>query len=128
MTKKFRVWDKELAIFAEHAELRDGILEDILLHPKGGFLAIWDNGATKILNENRFVLEQFTGILDSEGKEIYEGDIISGEFYDTEYHCSTTVVHPVVFNNGAFNISSSLWFKPTLKILGNIRQNPKLLA
>lgn len=72
-------------------------------------------------------IQQCTGLKDKNGKEIYEGDIISGEFYDTEYHHVETIKHEVVFNNGAYNIASSNWHKPTLEIIGNIFENKKLL-
>lgn len=74
-----------------------------------------------------YKIQQWTGLKDKNGKEIYEGDIISGEFYDTEYHHAETIKHEVVFNNGAYNIASSNWHKPTLEIIGNIFENKKLL-
>jgi hypothetical protein len=124
MTKKFRIWDKELKIYTEHAELRDGILEDILLHPKGGFLLIRDNGLTKVLDENRFVLEQFTGILDKNGREIYEGDIL-------EYSSSDPRFKRVIVkwtnedhdNHPGFIISDSYSQYGKPKIIGNIHEN-----
>jgi uncharacterized phage protein (TIGR01671 family) len=74
-----------------------------------------------------YEIQQWTGLKDKNEKEIYEGDIISGEFYDTEYHHAETIKHEVVFNNGAYNIASSNWHKPTLEIIGNIFENKKLL-
>lgn len=79
---------------------------------------------TTIIKEPRYVIQQYTGLKDSKGIEIYEGDIISGEFYDTEYHHTETIEHEVVFNNGAYNIASSNWHKPTLEIIGNIFETP----
>ena len=73
------------------------------------------------------VLQQYTGLNDKNGNLIYEGDIVSGEFYDTEYHHTETIKHEVVFNNGAYNIASSNWHKPTLEIIGNIFETPELL-
>ena len=72
-----------------------------------------------------YEIQQWTGLKDKNGKEIYEGDIISGEFYDTEYHHAETIKHEVVFNNGAYNIASSNWHKPTLEIIGNIFETPE---
>jgi hypothetical protein len=111
---KFRVWDKDRGFYSTEYSLYCGN-------------GVVSNGVFVDGLKRRFVPEQFTGIIDAKGKEIYEGDVICGEFYDTEHFHSTKEIAPVVFNNGAFNISSSLWFKPTLKILGNIHQNPKLL-
>ena len=74
-----------------------------------------------------YEIQQWTGLKDKNEKEIYEGDIISGEFYDTEYHHAETIKHEVVFNNGAYNIASSNWHKPTLEIIGNIFETPELL-
>jgi uncharacterized phage protein (TIGR01671 family) len=81
----------------------------------------------RYLYQHQYPVQQYTGLQDRDGKEIYEGDIICGEFYDTEYHHSETIKAEVIFNNGAFNISISEWHKPSLEIIGNIFENPKLL-
>jgi uncharacterized phage protein (TIGR01671 family) len=82
---------------------------------------------TKIVKGPRYTIQQYTGLKDKNGKEIYEGDIISGEFYDTEYHHSETIKAEVIFNNGAFNIAIREWHKPSFEVVGNIFENPELL-
>jgi uncharacterized phage protein (TIGR01671 family) len=82
---------------------------------------------TTIIKEPRYIIQQYTGLQDCDGKEIYEGDIVSGSFYDEEYHHAEITKCEVRFNNGAFNIASRNWHRLTLKVVGNIFENPKLL-
>ena len=82
----------------------------------------------------RGVLEQFTGLHDKNGKEIYEGDIVRGT---TEYFV-TEVTGVIVFGGMAFNASNNNgWFFTVtspeiqqlseLEVIGNIHENPDLL-
>jgi uncharacterized phage protein (TIGR01671 family) len=142
---KFRIWDKQYKKWLENSsslhcnsnwticpftgnvvdyvETCDENGENFSASPANDYY--WEDG--KLIKEPRYITQQYTGLKDKNGKEIYEGDIISGEFYDTEYHHVETIKHEVVFNNGAYNIASSNWHKPTLEIVGNIFENKKLL-
>ena len=116
---KFRAWDIEQKRMSLPFVLSDFCLK-------------WQDGDIDMpiefgVSKNRIVIQQYTGLKDKNGKEIYEGDIISGEFYDTEYHHSETIKAEVVFNNGAFNIAHSEWHKPSLRIVGNVMENPELI-
>lgn len=82
------------------------------------------------------IWEQFTGLLDSTGREIYEGDII-------EYPQDTPSVHRhnprfdrsvVEYRTDGINELRAGWFvggdyadTETTKVIGNIHENPDLL-
>ena len=71
---------------------------------------------------------QFTGLLDKNGKEIYEGDIV--EFVNVDLHDCV-----IVYDNGSFmyrelgeDISlEELRLQFTVEIIGNIHDNPELI-
>jgi len=80
------------------------------------------------------VLLQFTGLHDKNGKEIYEGDIVHGHWYDKSR------VATIIFENGSFWIKGSDMIGNTegfqfllgsiyggIEVIGNIYENPELL-
>ncbi|MBE3145100.1 MAG: hypothetical protein IMZ61_14455 [Planctomycetes bacterium] len=75
--------------------------------------------------------DQFTGLHDKNGKEIWEGDVVTGtvhEYFDGKYIIN--------FDEGVFSVRVSDEYNPCLyegipekqlKVIGNIYENPELL-
>ena len=75
-----------------------------------------------------FVFCQFIGLLDNNGKEIYEGDILKGgEHWDGDWNNSNFTV---TYRDGCFfPFGAGDWEKESnaYEIIGNIYSNPELL-
>ena len=139
---KFRAWDSKLSkiIFGgDNLTEADGWF----MYPDG-FLMLYDYddfGKSDFHehliypDKNRFVLMQYTGLKDKNGKEIYEGDII--KFSDG--FTQNDRVAKVVFSNGGFvcqnrsakfnieNIDTGGATTQYPEIIGNIYENPELI-
>ena len=83
---------------------------------------------------DRVVLEQYTGLKDKNGKEIYEGDVV---FFFTEHFDKATGgfdgedEHNAIvewFDNG-FAFMDKVPYDPNIEceVIGNIHENPELL-
>ena len=78
-------------------------------------------------------IQQFTGLKDKDGREIYEGDIISYPFLNEQKREIELYKSIVSFEDGCFgflNQSKSLHLElkdREIEILGNICENPELL-
>lgn len=115
---KFRYWDGEKMKY----------LEPLKVDSENKGLICYGEADT-----NPIAIMQFTGILDNNGKEIYEGDIIAenqnGKFFSK---------HKVLFRNGFFGISNNEPLEMIrvlrknkgmrqLEVIGNIYESPELL-
>jgi len=117
---KFRAWDKK------EEEIINNIHEinpSFTTGPQIFFL-------NKYLEDDNFEVMQYTGLLDKNGKEIYEGDVLEWE----ERRVIDSRV--VEFDDGGFWIigkKNEPWrerFMPseaTREIIGNIYENPDLI-
>lgn len=108
---KFRAWDSivEKMVGPLHTSI---IISPILT---GEFI------------ENVFILLQYTGLRDKNGKEIYEGDLlkvnIGGDIQDDVYE-----VRSLEELYREFNRDDSYYTFTEVEIIGNIHENPELLT
>lgn len=140
---KFRVWDKNHNKFLVNGiystSSRVGDSGDVFISLDGNLhVAIYpcgngDNSADSIFspigNANDFIIQQFTGLHDKTGKEIYEGDIVShGDSYPTwviEYNdriAAFTASGLLINTNVGRCVETN-----SLIIIGNVFENSELL-
>ncbi len=125
MNKEFRVWDgirflwpSEFCLFPED----DGIFSPRRLAGYGELRDIPNS-----------VIQQYTGLTDSTGKKIFEGDIVDyrydgmSEFEKERY--SSLLVSPVYWEYERWRIkySAASYAWHLMKVIGNIFENPELL-
>lgn len=139
---KFRTWDKKLKEFAEWTN------RDPFFSTSQNQIFFWErtrkedgsyDGDIIIQDyEDRFILQQATGLKDKNGKEIYEGDIVC-YVEKTDCHGDAQVlIAAVIYDSdyGAWGLGKEVvhnYFldftvvKNTVEVIGNIFENKDLL-
>ena len=114
---KFRVYDKTEKCYSDKAFSIDQL---------GICYAQDEDGYWEEIDEERYILEQYTGLKDKNNKEIYEGDIVTlnGEWEAIEHDdCSI-----VTFENGCFRVGDGYEneagsYLSDWRVIGNIHES-----
>nr|DAK67895.1 MAG TPA: YopX protein [Caudoviricetes sp.] len=121
MIPKFRAWlkkEQKMDNYIDHISW----LEDELY-------CIGD-GITYMVSAEDLELMQSTGLVDKNGKEIFEGDIVK---MSKDVYSEPTYYEVVRHRGGAYRLESKqhgceLWLRHTdCEVVGNIYENPELL-
>lgn len=119
---KFRAWDSSRGCYYEYTD-------DLFVSLSG---KVFENeydeyeDGSPVECHNGYEIEQFTGLLDKNGKEIYEGDIAKpwGSAAVMKYiptHCRFMWTRPVTDVEFVYDPQS------THEVIGNVHENTELL-
>jgi uncharacterized phage protein (TIGR01671 family) len=129
---KFRAWDKERKVMV------DAGCPDLIMTTTGQ-IYIEDRYGNTINVTDRFELLQFTGLKDTNGKEIYDGDIIivkdlhDSNAFDMVWNTEKQIPIPqiVKFSDTPYGVimpSDSGQHPQWWEIIGNVYENKDLLG
>ena len=120
---RFRVWNSRNKQFIRPDQILVG----------DGYIVQHDGGGENFAYLKDFYTEQqFTGLIDSKGKEIYEGDIVNIDFGKLENRGIGKIVYWkcgfIIMNKYGATFQDTIPSLETGEIIGNIFENPKLLG
>ena len=106
-----------------------------------GFIRLYDKakGKMQTYEVDRETVGQYTGLMDKNGKRIFEGDIVAQNWYDydeprddsfgkvvfCEYDCSFSVMD--VNKDGFMPLGRCGSYHWEVEVIGNIHDNPEML-
>jgi hypothetical protein len=117
---KFRAWDKYHKIFRSNSHIHVFIqdFENNTIFKMNH--ADNYNNKDRDYNNDRIIIQQYTGIKDANSNEVYEGDILQDDdgYIDIVKYHEEGYYHAGDWDGGDFTYC---------KVIGNIYENPELL-
>lgn len=111
---KFRAWDGKK------------IIEDVVPASETSIIEFFDRYEWQETEIK--AVEQYTGLKDKNGKEIYEGDIVEYDWYIIGDKPAYRTKEQVVFDDmGARLDTDRIRFCTNVEVIGNIHENDNLL-
>lgn len=114
-------------IYEQEIKVKDFVHGDLIQYANGQ-IGIRQQETGYEMDVNPKTVGQFTGLLDKNGNEIYEGDIVKPNIKYITRNCQ------VVFDSLCFKLATkewTNWFSEhvwlELEVIGNIFENPELL-
>lgn len=139
---KFRAWDKVHECYLYDVQGAYDTLSGCVKYENGENAVYDEECFAGFLDNDQYVVEQYTGLTDKNGQKIYEGDILrvttgeDGESYvaivkwfgDEDYPAFDLEGIPAAWNYDA-NAFATIFQSgvETCEVIGNIFENPELL-
>ncbi|HEM6505068.1 YopX family protein [Streptococcus suis] len=130
MIQKFRVWD---TVKKAMSEVQAIVYTEERVYP------VYSKAIRRYIPFSEAVLMQSTGLVDVNGKEIFEGDVVESTWFKGYDDCvGYRKAGVVVYRDGCFRIeypgeeekgyfSITLKFAVSVEIIGSIYENPELV-
>lgn len=129
---KFRAWDKENEIYLYNVQDAYDTLSGFVKYDDGEDACYDEDCFGAFLNNKRYDVEQFTGLTDVNGKDIYEGDIVK-----SNYKYAQSKISQIIMEDGNSYIAGEDLATGNemlvsdhvneIEIIGNVHENPELL-
>lgn len=116
---KFRFWNKDDKVLWENEEIAMIIIEKDKISP------LFDTGAEYRDIGGNIVTMQYTGLIDKNGKEIYEGDIVryfKDELGVVDFVLGSFIVDSTSYTDTFYELMGEI------EVIGNIYENSELIG
>ncbi|WP_246876338.1 YopX family protein [Lactiplantibacillus plantarum] len=131
---KFRAWDKRTECYLYDIQDAYDTLSGFVKYDDGENADYDEDCFGAFLNNKRYDVEQFTGLKDVNGKDIYEGDIVHilsiNVISDIKYMRDGVTPEFEIDRQKVFdeeNVLGTATCESDVEIIGNVHANPELL-